>query len=398
MKRRTFLLLTGATSGALLGPRVRPGVAAPADATGRLRFSLDETRRWSLWYQGAGAPVPLIEHAVLGAWIGEGFVTLGDLEGTAIGTRRPPAGESLVVRGRGGDIWVEAEFLWAPAHAAPRGAITVSLYPDRSLPACRGVQFFALPDARVLPGAAPLQALTNGYGAAATARVLPVDGASPAWASHGTLGLTRGRRGLGLAFDPGEPGEGSVQLDGAFLAAASTWHPARPLRPAGDRATLRLCYEDPGHALGALTALCEPTSAVDRERLDAVTVPTGWHVAAPDGRALDEAAVLATVDACVTRLDRRYLRFIRVGEGYQRALGDWNTHAGFPGGHRSVTEQIHARGLRAALWMAPFAVTAPSGIPGGHPDWLLQDERGPVVVAGDTAWGGPVYGLDGAHP
>ena len=59
---------------------------------GRLRFTLDDRRRWALWYQSGGVPVPLIESAELGISVGDRVVTLGDLEDTAIGTRRPPSG------------------------------------------------------------------------------------------------------------------------------------------------------------------------------------------------------------------------------------------------------------------------------------------------------------------
>src|SRR5690349_21947497 len=57
--------------------------------------------------------------------------------------------------------------------------------------------------------------------------------------SFATLGLTRGGRGLGLAFDPGEPGEAKVKIGKVGLEALSDWLPARPLRPAGDRSEER---------------------------------------------------------------------------------------------------------------------------------------------------------------
>src|SRR5437016_5148499 len=97
MDRRTFVLLTGATSGALLRPPVRPS-ASPTRAVGRsggpvvgrLKFELDEERRWSLWYSGDGPPVPLIKAAVVAARVGDQWVTLADLEDSTVGSRRPP--------------------------------------------------------------------------------------------------------------------------------------------------------------------------------------------------------------------------------------------------------------------------------------------------------------------
>src|SRR5439155_284053 len=68
-------------------------------AVGRLKFELDEQRRWSIWYYGDGQPVPLIQTAVVGARVGDQLVTLADLEDSTVGNRRPPGGESVVVRG-----------------------------------------------------------------------------------------------------------------------------------------------------------------------------------------------------------------------------------------------------------------------------------------------------------
>src|SRR5438034_11593634 len=78
MDRRTFVLLTGATSGALIRPPVRlshsptgAGWRSGGPAVGRLRFELDDHRRWSLWYYGDGSPVPVVRGAEIVAWVGE---------------------------------------------------------------------------------------------------------------------------------------------------------------------------------------------------------------------------------------------------------------------------------------------------------------------------------------
>src|SRR2546421_6608185 len=67
-------------------------------------------------------------------------------------------------------------------------------------------------------------------------------------------------------------------------------------------------------------------------------------------------------------------------------------------GHRWLTDQIHAKGFKAGLWVAPFAVTERSGVPGAHPDWLLRRADAPIVWDTRDDWGGKVYSLDGAHP
>src|SRR2546430_5896436 len=275
MAGRTFVLLTGAASGALLRPPVRlSGSPTGAHrrsgepAIGRLRFELDDRRRWSLWYYGDGAPVPLIRDAEIVTWLADRPLGLADLEDSTVGSRRPPGGDAVVVRGRAAGVWVEAEFLTAGAAEAPQAVVTVTVFPDRYLPGVKGIRFFQLPEAGVLGGPGPLVALVNGYHSLDPCRVVAVGAPEAATLeSHGALGLTRAGRGLAIAFDTGEPGEARVQLRPEGLEAASEWLPTRPLRPEGDASRMRLAFDPQGDGLTALRALFVPSSPVDQDRL-----------------------------------------------------------------------------------------------------------------------------------
>src|SRR2546422_9235514 len=145
MDRRMFVLLTGAASGALIRPPVRlspPPLGRGALGVGRLRFELDERHRWSLWYSGEARPVPLVRDAEVGAWIGDAFVTLADLQDSTVGSRRPPGGEAVVVRGRAAGGVLGGEFLFLGGAGAPRATVTPTLYPARVLPPVRGGRVF----------------------------------------------------------------------------------------------------------------------------------------------------------------------------------------------------------------------------------------------------------------
>jgi len=113
---------------------------------------------------------------------------------------------------------------------------------------------------------------------------------------------------------------------------------------------------------------------------------------------VSEPDVVANLEFCAANFDRRFFRYIQLDDGYQKATGDWDTNAKFPHGHRWLTDQIHAKGFKAGLWVAPFAVTERSGIPAAHPDWLLRRADAPIVWDTREDWGGKVYSLDGAHP
>lgn len=389
MNRRTFVLLSGAASAALWRPPRLVAHGHGARAPGNLRFDLDEQRRWSLWYHGAEQPVPLLRNATLGVLVGDTLTTLGELQDISVGNRRPPGGESLVLRGRtpgvgesgAGGVWVEAEFAAWDAPAT-HGTITVSVFPDRVLATIRGVRFFAAPDAQVLAGNGPLSALLNGYQSSSPCRVatFPTEGVS-----HGALGLTRERRGLAFVCEPGEPGEARFKLSAEGLEGVSEWVPGRPVRPEGDTATLRLAFLPDGDGLAALGALMTPQSSVDRERIDALATPTGWSSRSELGTDVTETDVLANLDFCAAHFDRRFLRYIQLDDGYQRAAGDWDTNAKFPHGHRWLTDRIHAAGFQAGLWVAPLAVAERSPVATANPTWLVKD-------------GERILGLDGAHP
>jgi len=170
-----------------------------------------------------------------------------------------------------------AAVLFFALDSVARGAITVSIYPDRVLATIRGVRFFATSEPDLLPGLpsdGPLIALVSGYQSWSARHVtsLPADATG-----YGAIGVTRAGRGFAAAWDPGEAGEGKVKLaaDGK-LEALSEWSPARPVRPDGDVATLRLAYIPAGDGLSALTAAATPPSSVDRDRVAALSVPTGW--------------------------------------------------------------------------------------------------------------------------
>ena len=401
MDRRTFVLLTGAASAALW--RTRPLYAR--NLPGSLRFDLDDQRRLALWYDAPDRSIPLLRNAALGVWIGDTLATLADLEDVSVGNRRPPGGESLVIRGRtpppagstSGGVWIEAEFLASDSEA--RGAVTVTVYPDRVLATIRGIRFFATSEPQVLPGDGALVALVSGYQSWSACHITPL----PADAtSYGAIGLTRAGHGLAAVWDPGGAGDGKVIFgpDGS-LDAVSEWSPARPVRPDGDAATLHLAYVPVGDGLAALSAAATPSSSVDRERGAALAVPTGWCSWYELGAAVSEADMLVNIDFCAAHFDRRFFRYIQLDDGYQRAAGDWTTNAKFPHGHRWLTDRIHGAGFQAGLWIAPFAVAERSDIARVNSAWLLKGpppDGAPVVMDTREPWGGRILVLDGAHP
>lgn len=91
------------------------------------------------------------------------------------------------------------------------------------------------------------------------------------------------------------------------------------------------------------------------------------------------------------------LDVFQIDDGWQKAIGDWQANAQFPGGMASLAEQARHVGLRAGLWLAPFLVNPQAPIFREHPEWLLREANGQLVSAGRN-WGDWAYVLDTTHP
>jgi alpha-galactosidase len=87
----------------------------------------------------------------------------------------------------------------------------------------------------------------------------------------------------------------------------------------------------------------------------------------------------------------------QVDDGWQKAIGDWEPNAKFPGGMDGMAVRIKATGRKAGLWLSPLLVVPSSRLYHAHPDWLLRDGHGRPVSAGFN-WGEKMYALDTTQP
>jgi alpha-galactosidase len=90
------------------------------------------------------------------------------------------------------------------------------------------------------------------------------------------------------------------------------------------------------------------------------------------------------------------LEYFQIDDGYQHAVGDWlYVNKKFPKGMAFLAEYIHAKGYKAGLWLAPFAVEQKSYIFKEHKDWLLKSPDGKYLKMGfNPLWSGWFYALD----
>lgn len=83
----------------------------------------------------------------------------------------------------------------------------------------------------------------------------------------------------------------------------------------------------------------------------------------------------------------------QIDDGYETKVGDWDIDAAkFPNGLKPIVDKIHEKGLKAGLWLAPFAVQFGANLVKEHPDWFIRNKHGRKVISG-IAWGG-FYAID----
>lgn len=83
----------------------------------------------------------------------------------------------------------------------------------------------------------------------------------------------------------------------------------------------------------------------------------------------------------------------QIDDGYQSAIGDWLiVNEKFPSGMKACADEIHKAGMKAGLWLAPFAAVPSSEVYKNHKDWLVKDDSGNPLCVGHN-WGG-FYALD----
>lgn len=92
-------------------------------------------------------------------------------------------------------------------------------------------------------------------------------------------------------------------------------------------------------------------------------------------------------------LDDRFNLF-QIDDGYETFVGDWLDvdEKKFPNGLEPIVKEIHSKGLKAGLWLAPFVAETKSKLYKEHKDWFVKNKKGAHIKAGGN-WSGH-YCLD----
>lgn len=107
---------------------------------------------------------------------------------------------------------------------------------------------------------------------------------------------------------------------------------------------------------------------------------------------ISEKQILRDLDSLYTKVGKK-ANIFQIDDGYQSAVGDWtSTKSTFPNGMKPVADEIHKKGYKAGIWLAPFFVQHDAKVK-EHTDWLIKNKNG-KPMAGAFNWGGFTYVLD----
>lgn len=136
-------------------------------------------------------------------------------------------------------------------------------------------------------------------------------------------------------------------------------------------------------------------------RTHKIAEPMGWSSWATFGPDITAKEVADNADWIVKNAPQ--LKYIQIDDGYQPWMGDWlDVGKSFGGDVGQVLNQIKAKGLQPAIWVAPFIASPQSKLFKEHPDWMVKDENGQPLRSDRIGFGGwrlgPWYVLDGTNP
>lgn len=164
------------------------------------------------------------------------------------------------------------------------------------------------------------------------------------------------------------------------------------------RATLasEILYIEPSAApLDAMSRYGD-SLALQMEALPFDAVTSGWCSWYYYFANVTEADVLANLAFLSENSATLPIGYVQIDDGYQSEIGDWLTaNEKFPHGMKHLADEIHARGYKAGLWLAPFLAGANSRLFAEHPGWFVQRTGGPAIAT--INWGQNCYALDLTH-
>lgn len=113
---------------------------------------------------------------------------------------------------------------------------------------------------------------------------------------------------------------------------------------------------------------------------------TSWYNHYQD---INEDIILGALNNTTEHFD-----LFQIDDGFETFVGDWLSIDAkkFPNGLKPIIDRAHEKGMKAGVWLAPFAAEEKSELFHQHKDWFCKDSAGNPIKCGSN-WSG-FYALD----
>lgn len=189
-----------------------------------------------------------------------------------------------------------------------------------------------------------------------------------------------------------------VWLDtGPGVVTAASYADGVQVARGGTLACERLAVDVSGPAIAALERYGD-TLGREMKAIESESVASGWCSWYYYFQGISEDEAVANLDYLAEHRAAIPVDYVQIDDGYQAEIGDWlTTNEKFPHGMKWLAGQIHERGFKAGLWVAPFLAGAKSQLFQEHPDWFVKYSTGLPAIA-TVNWNQPCFALDLTHP
>lgn len=161
----------------------------------------------------------------------------------------------------------------------------------------------------------------------------------------------------------------------SWFAAECVYDPAVEVAPGAQLVSeplyLSVAESDP---LEGLERFGQAMAAANNVRRPKPFLPHGWDSWSTEYRTdINEEKVLENLAFVAAQLKPYGWNHFALDDGWQTNRGDWDVNLQrFPNGLRAITDRIHAQGMTAGIWIAPFTVHTASNVARAHPEWLAE--------------------------
>lgn len=117
---------------------------------------------------------------------------------------------------------------------------------------------------------------------------------------------------------------------------------------------------------------------------------TSWYNHYQD---INEAIIMGALNNST-----EHFELFQIDDGFEEYVGDWLKidNKKFPNGLKPIVDKAHEKGMKAGIWLAPFAAEEKSALFHEHKDWFCKDSNGNAIKCGAN-WSG-FYALDISNP